>query len=300
MPQMLEETKHVKPLMIPVVCYPNGSYKTDTTPIIYDLEKRHPNNRSVIPPDPALAFLSHLIEDMTDEWLTKAVFYYRFHTVKDGCYGANWVQDDARPQLTADQLNKATKIFHKRQLSRLNLVGAIEENAPILEETYKRTIRILEKSVANERFLFGSRPALADFGLIGQLTTLMSDLTPGEIMRKMAPRTESWVKRGHDLSGVDGSWESDNDILSDMISGLLEIAGDMYLPYLRANAEAIRARSKEMEIRLCNVKMRQASFGYQAKCLNWLKAEFNALSSVERNKIQPLMQDTGCWSTFSG
>ncbi len=75
MPQFFEETQAVRPLLMPVVQFPDGSYRTDSTTIIRALEELHPGDRSVVPEDDALAFLCDLIEDMADEWLTKSLFH---------------------------------------------------------------------------------------------------------------------------------------------------------------------------------------------------------------------------------
>jgi glutathione S-transferase len=50
----------------------------DSTPITRRLEEMYPG-RSVLPSDPALAFIDYLIEDFGDEWCTKYMFHYRWY-----------------------------------------------------------------------------------------------------------------------------------------------------------------------------------------------------------------------------
>ncbi len=56
--------------------------EVDSTPIIRRLEDEY-SGRSVIPADPATAFLNYLLEDYGDEWLTKAMFHYRWYYEPD-------------------------------------------------------------------------------------------------------------------------------------------------------------------------------------------------------------------------
>jgi glutathione S-transferase len=73
----------IRPPVIPIVEYPDGTLMNDSTALIFVLEKRRPNARSVVPPDPAMAFLALLIEDFAGEWITKSMFSYRWLRPRD-------------------------------------------------------------------------------------------------------------------------------------------------------------------------------------------------------------------------
>ena len=78
----------LKVALVPILHIPkDDAYLVDSTPIAYELERRH-SERSILPDDPGLAFLSHLIEDMADEWITKAMFLYRWEKPEDQEYSA--------------------------------------------------------------------------------------------------------------------------------------------------------------------------------------------------------------------
>ena len=295
-PDVLAEVHHVKPQLMPILQFPeDGSYHVDSTPLAYALEARHPGHRSIVPDDPGHAFLSHLIEDMADEWYTKALFHYRFASTVDQDYGAGWVVDDARPELDGGALAEAVEAFKQRQIARLPLVGCTPANAPVLEESYRRLLDILQGHVGNGRFLFGSRPALADFGLFGQLKTLATDPTPMGLMRARAPRVEHWVRRLDDASGVDGAWRDPTAPLPAAVIELLRLAGELYLPFLRANARAAAKAEPSFSLTLFGKPYAQAVFGYQVKCLAWLRAELAGLTGAPLARTRAVLEQTGCW-----
>ena len=285
--------------LVPILHIPwEDRYMIDSTPIAYELERRH-TERSILPPDPGLAFLCHLIEDMADEWGTKSMFLQRFATPEDQLYSAGWVIADFRPDLSGDAFEQAVLAFRDRQVSRMPLVGATPENAPVIMEAYWRVLRALAPYVRINKYLFGTRPSLADFGWFGMLKTQATDTTPMTEMRANVPMVEHWVRQVDDLSGVDGDWISGVGELPEPTRELLRLVGEVYLPFLAANTEAANEGKDRFEIELLGKPYGQAPFPYQVKCLEWLREEFAGLSDEAREGIRPLLEQTGCWHVLA-
>jgi len=297
-PQYLEETRALSPGLMPVLQYPGGEYRVDSTFIAQDLETVFPHKRSIFPVDPVLAFTALLIEDMADEWLSKMIFHYRFSYDIDRLYGPRWVMDDTLPASTHEELDKHYAVFLERQTDRMGLVGCLPEHAELIETSYRQVLEGLEPFVANEKFLFGTRPSVADFALYGQLVTLMHDLTPGTIMREIAPRTVAWIMRLADTSGVDGAWIG-YDKLPEAIEKLLTIAGKIYLPYLKANAEAIEGGADSFTTLLDGHQYTQPVFKYHIKCRDFLVRQLAELKRSDLNRLRTLLGDTGCFQPLT-
>ena len=284
MPQFHPQTSKLKPSIMPAIRYSDGHFETDSTPIITALDRSAPAARSVFLKTPALNFLNLLIEDFADEWLVKSIFHYRFTYADDRAFGPRWVMDDAFPDIDSAELSEKTAMFLNRQTERMPIVGCTPDNKEIIEWTYHETLNILEPFVALERFLFGSAPSLADFGLFGVLKTLATDPTPMQIMRDEAPRLDNWIRRVDDLSGVDGTLSDDLDI-SPTLTRLITVINETYLPYLRANAEAYAKNENTFSVTLKGHQYQQSTFKYQVKCLDALQSAFDALSPTDRQIV---------------
>ena len=296
----MAEFSDVKPLLMPMIRFPGEQqWRIDSTPIIDALEQRQPGRRSIIPDSPSYAFLAYLIEDFADEWLTKAMFHYRWGYSPDIKYASFWIADDFFPDQKGEARAAAAKGFADRQIERMPLVGCTPENAPVIEETYRRTLKLLESHVGLHDYLFGTQPSIADFGLFGQLKTLATDPTPLAIMREQAQRTESWLRQLDDASGIGGAWYSGEEVLPDATVGLLRLAAETYLPFLVANAIATERGNDRLEIELLGQTYSQAPFGYQVKCLAALRERFATLDKVTLKKISPLLEKTECLRYFA-
>ena len=53
---------------IPVVTEPDGAFMWDSTTIIEHLDLRTDADRRILPDDPTMRFLAHLLDDFSDEW----------------------------------------------------------------------------------------------------------------------------------------------------------------------------------------------------------------------------------------
>ena len=168
--------KPPKPVLLPTFIMRNemGELQTvtDSTPIIRKLEDDF-DGRSVIPEDPALCFLNYLLEDFGDEWVTKYMFHYRWHFKEDADNASSILPLNHKVDLTDDVWELFKEGIGSRQIERLWVVGSNDTTAPIIENSYKRFLKIMETHFSNLPFLFGYRPSSADFAIYGQLTQLI-------------------------------------------------------------------------------------------------------------------------------
>ncbi|HSW12061.1 MAG TPA: glutathione S-transferase N-terminal domain-containing protein [Solimonas sp.] len=292
-PDTLPEISTVRPKLIPILRIPEtGEFRVDSTPLAYLLEQRHPGERSIIPPQPADAFICHLLEDFADEWGTKIMFHYRWHEDATADWAAHWIVRDAMPAMVGPAHEQAAKFFHDRQRSRMAMVGCTPENAPVIEASYARLLDILGPYVGAQHYLFGSRPSLADFALYGQLAQLSIDPWPQRVCRERAPAVEAWAITLDDAAGVEGEWKPERGAA--VREALLEMVGAEYLPFLRANAQAMEQGAAQLRVRVRGREYAQQPFAYQAKCYSEIRHRWGALPEEAREQLRPLLEKTGC------
>jgi len=295
-PDTLPEIAQVRPKLVPVLRLPEtGEFRVDSTPLAYLLEQRHAE-RSIIPPQPVDAFVCHLLEDFADEWVSKAMFHYRWHEDATADWASHWIVRDAIPAATGKAHDQAAKMFHDRQRSRMAMVGCTPENAPLIEGSYQRLLDILGPYVGGQHYLFGSRPSLADFALHGQLAQLTIDPWPQRVCRERAPAVEAWVITLDDCGGIDGAWKPERGAA--VREALLEMVGAEYLPFLRANAQALEQGSALLDVELRGRNYRQQPFAYQGKCYSEIRYRWQALPAEAQAELRPLLEKTGCLGYF--
>lgn len=273
---------------------------TDSSPLIRRFEKEY-DGRSIIPADPALAFIDMLLEDYGDEWLTKAMFHYRWYYDADIKKGGDILPRWGGISQPEEQTQKMGEFIRERQISRLSYVGSNEITKPVIEESFKRFIHLLDKHLTDQPFLMGERPGSADFAIYGQLTCLaLFDPTPQAIILEECPRVYAWVEVVEDLSGYlvsDDDW-TDIDNPPETLKNILAEVGKIYAPYLIGNAKAVMDRDELLKMELDGRPWEQNPFSYQAKCLLWLREAYTALSDSDRTRVDKVLDGTGVLQLF--
>jgi glutathione S-transferase len=273
---------------------------TDSTPLIRRLEALAPG-RTVVPPDPVVAFLDALVEDFADEWLTKAMFHYRWAFAPDVAKAAALLPRWSRTDVSEAKARALGRAFSERQIGRLGVVGSNSTTGPVIEASYRRLLALLDRHLEASRFGFGARPAASDFALYGQLTQLAAfDPTPAAIALELAPRVVAWVDVVEDLSGLeprDADW-CPRDALPGTLRALLAEIGRTYAPFLLANAAAVASRAERVTCEIDGRHWEQQPFPYQAKCLTWLREARDALAPADRAAADEFLAGTGCETLF--
>ncbi len=269
---------------------------TDSTPLIRRFEAQFAG-RSVRPRDPVLAFLDSLIEDYADEWLTKAMFHYRWHFEPDIRKAGDLLPRYRNLTGPADEAAAAGAQFAARQIGRLQYVGSNAVTAPVIEASYLRCLDALEAHLGAYPFLMGARPGASDFAVFGQLTQLVRfDPTPSAIALARAPRVCAWVDLMEDFSGLEPAedgWVRRESMTATLLAVLAEV-GRVYVPVLLANARALEAGAARVETTIDGLPWTQNPFPYQGKCLRWLREEFAALEDADRALALEVLDSTGC------
>jgi glutathione S-transferase len=274
----------------------------DSSPIIRRLEAMYPE-RSVLPIDPALAFIDYLIEDFGDEWCTKYMFHYRWYPAEDAD-NAGTLLPLAMDTTIPEDLHKTFKeVFTDRQVGRLYVVGSNDLTAPVIDASYRRYLAAMEAHLSLQPFMLGRRPGAGDFAMFGQLTQLVGfDPTSRAIAHEVSPRTVAWVDRMEDECGLepqDSDWARLEDIPTTLQALLSEI-GRVYVPALLANARSVAAGEKNWETDIDGARWSQQTFPYQAKCLRWINEQYSALSKTDRARVDAALAGTGCEAVITG
>lgn len=217
---------------IPVLHTPENELLQDTTAIIDALELRFPE-RGAYPTTPRQHLAALLLELYGDEWLLIPAMHYRWNFPDDnlpfiheefGRMAFPWFPRSIRRAL-GRRIGARFEGFVPR-------LGINERTRPAIEASYQALLADLERHFSAHDFLFGGRPSIGDFGLIGPFYAhLYRDPYPGRQMRERAPAVAAWVERMQSETPADGEFLAD-DRIPDSLWPILKRVAEEQVPVL--------------------------------------------------------------------
>jgi len=225
---------------VPVVITPEGEWLQDTSAIIDELERRFPAN-PVLPQTPILHFASYLFELWGDEfWLALAMHGRWSHAENLPLFlhdaGAGLMGGFPRWMKNAVAWNHVRLM--RNHLPRLGITPA---QIPLIDRFAQIQLDCLDRHFETHRFLFGDRPSLGDYGLIGPLYAHLGR-DPWPKRELIAPRRHlaAWIERMFTPPESPGEFQAEDRVPDTLAPALHSIFAEM-VPYIAECARVVRA-----------------------------------------------------------
>jgi glutathione S-transferase len=262
---------------VPLLLSPSQAPAQDSTLILAALEASHPEPPAR-PEDSATAALAAILEDYADEWLNKCMFQQRWGQQPDRDAAALRVlvqlNDGKRPRA----FKAPTKQIATRMLARLPLVGAEAENAPTLENSYRRFALRLNTHLKDHLFIFGGRPSAADFAIAAQYQQMLTDPTPGTWLKDRAPFLVAWCEHMEDPK-ASGPFETLETLQATLLPIFEGEVSRTYLPWAFANAASASREKKRFSVTFDDGLFEQSTQTYAARSFGAVRTDVAARMS---------------------
>lgn len=221
--------------MIPVLHTPDDELVQDTTEIIDHLEARFPGP-SIYPEGPAQRLMALLLEVHGDEWLVIPAMHYRW------TYNLDFILEafgkTVAPEANAREQREIGEKISAPFRGSLPFLGIDERTVPGIEAAYERLLLQLNEHFGRFEYLFGSRPSIGDYGLMGPLYAHnYRDPWSGDLMRRIAPNVARWVGSMNTPAPNTGRFLPGDEIPGTLVP-ILEGMFEESLPALFASFEA--------------------------------------------------------------
>jgi len=232
--------KNTGAMAMPAIETRDGEWLADTPLIMEELEKRHPTP-SITVKAPRQMVLAALFENWVDDaWLPISL-----HT--RWSYAENYEQllreeggKNLLPYAPRFIRNKISdKVFLSSMSGHRASQGITPVQIPLLERWATAILDLLEIHFQQHDYLFGGRPCVADYGLLGTMYGhLNRDPWPKREWLDPRPNLQAWVERTHSGQPAQGELLPDDQIPESLLP-ILKIIGHEFLTEMSRTAAAL-------------------------------------------------------------
>jgi len=291
-----EYQKYAKIQIVPLVVTPDEKAIQDSTPIIEQIETRHPEP-SIHPSEATTAFVSALLEEFGDEWGNKWMFHYRWARDVDQVSSAGRLARAMMPAADEERHTAMATMIRERMVDRVWFVGSNAQNAPQIEASFRDGLALLDAHLAERPYLFGARPGFGDFALWGQIYDAWTDPTPGALIEGCAHNVLAWVQRML-WPRAEGEFEPWSSLEPTLLPFLEAQVGRLFVPWTLANEAAVAGSREEFSVALNGHTWTQKPQKYHAKSLRALRDKYAAVA--DKGKLDGVLEGAGCLAGMRG
>lgn len=229
---------------IPTLVTPSGEVIRDGAAIIAYFEE--PAGWPSLPTSPRQRLLSLLFDVIGTDGLLRPAMHYRWNFPDDNLAFVRY--HFIHSQRDTPQREEKTEHMMERMRHAARLFGVTDEARPVVESLYTELMKALDTHFKAYPYLFGWRPSIGDFGLLGPLYAhLGRDPYPLRLMQQHAPCLFRWVERmnrsDQDAPEFLASGQNflANDEIPNTLVNVLKLVAEDFIPETRAAAETLNA-----------------------------------------------------------
>ncbi len=288
--------------VMPVVVTPEGEWLQDSTHIVDVLETRFPQPE-VTPATPRQRIAARLLEAWADEWWVPVAMHYRW------VYPENYelFEHDAGrallPHFPRGLQKRLAATVAKKLRGYLPMVGVVPSQYAVLERWTEAALDVLEQHFAVMPYLFGARPSIADFALLGPMYAHLSrDPWPARHLILPRPHLKAWVERMNQPADGIGEFCSEDAIPSTLMPLLARVFTEFYPMIEGIRDEARRALGPTstqqtnlpralgmIEFPMSDGVFRRSAMPYSLWMMQRVLDDYASLSDAERADVDAVL-----------
>jgi glutathione S-transferase len=232
--------RHVGVPVVPVVLTPQGEWLQDTSVIFDVLESRY-SPRPALPATPVLRLCAYLFELWGDEFLLPLAMHTRWNRPGHLSWYAQEAGRTLLPGFPAFLQRLMGRKIANEMRGHATTLGFGADMAQVLDRFARIQLDALDTHFAEHRFLFGGRPSLGDYGLIGPLYAHIGrDPLSKRDLIDPRPHLQAWIARMFDpTSSAGGEFFAEDQVPITLQPALRSIFDEM-LPFVAACADEVR------------------------------------------------------------
>lgn len=232
--------------VMPVLVTPEGEWINDSSRIIDHIEACTPGP-SVHPATPVQRFASYLMEAWGDEWWIPMAMHTRWTYPENYTLFEREAGQALLPYFPGVLQRHAVKMVATTLRGMLHSVGVRPEQLVLMNSWLADQLDLLNVHFEQHRFLFGDRPTLGDFGLVGCMYGHLGR-DPWPARELVAPRKHlrAWIDRmAHPEPAVDAANPPAllaNDAVPATLLPVFEAIAREFVPLLEGINAQVKAR----------------------------------------------------------